>query len=109
MRTLTTACITYNSTYGLFPGALASLASPGSGNPSSNSADLVDSVLANAGSAPGKSGYTFTYGSAAGTYSIKAAPLTLNQTGLREFYTDPSGVIRFNVGAVADQSSTPLQ
>ncbi len=111
LRTLNTACITYNSTYGIFPSAMTDLQAPASGNPSSTAADLIDSLLAQASAAPGKSGYTFTFagGGNTGTYTIDAAPISLNQTGLRYFHTDPSGVIRFSVGAAADASSSPLQ
>jgi type IV pilus assembly protein PilA len=107
LRTLNTACITFNSTYGQFPAALTNLLSPASGNPTSTAADLVDSVLANGQ----KAGYNFvlTPGASNSSYSVTAIPITYNQTGLRAFYTDQSGVIRFNVGASANSSSTPLQ
>jgi type IV pilus assembly protein PilA len=107
LRTLNTACITYNSTYGQFPAALSNLKSPASGNPSSTAADLVDQVLA--GGTKAGYNFTFTQGAGGASYNVTAAPITVNQTGLREFYTDQSGVIRFNVGVAADQSSTPLQ
>jgi type IV pilus assembly protein PilA len=107
LRTLNTACMTYNSTYGSYPSALTSLQAPASGNPSTTAADLIDQVLANGT----KSGYTFTFtpGASNLSYTITAVPVTLNQTGLREFFTDASGVIRFNVGLAANASSTPLQ
>jgi type IV pilus assembly protein PilA len=107
LRTLNTACITFTSTYGQYPAALTNLQAPASGYPSSTAADLVDSVLANGT----KSGYTFSFtqGASGASYSIAATPITINQTGLRGFYTDQSGVIRFKVGATADASSTPLQ
>ena len=112
MRTINTACITYNSTYGQFPSALSNLKAPASGNPSTSAADLIDSLLAGASSSSTpKSGYFFTYTAGAGlsSYSVLASPVTVNQTGLRFFYTDQSGVIRFNIGVAADASSTPLQ
>ena len=107
LRTLNTACITFNSTYGQYPAALTDLKSPTSGNPTSTAADLIDQVLANGQ----KSGYNFTFapGTNNASYTFTAAPITVNQTGLREFFTDQSGVIRFNVGVAADVSSTPLQ
>jgi len=106
LRTLNTACITYNSTYQMYPATLTNLESPGSGNPSSSSADLVDQVLAGGT----KAGYTFTYaaGSSNVSYTINADPISVNQTGLRQFFTDQSGVIRFNVGGQATVSSSPL-
>jgi len=110
MRTVNTSCVTYSTTYGIgFPSTLATLGT--SGGASSTSADLIDNVLASGA----KSGYTFTYtaGAAAGgvipTYSLTAAPITPGQTGQRYFYTDQSGVIRFNVSALATVSDLPLQ
>jgi len=110
LRTINTACVTYSTTYGVgFPSALTSLG--GTGAVSSTAAQLIDAVLA-AGS---KSGYTFTYtaGAAAGgvipTYAVNADPITPGQTGLRYFFTDQSGVIRFNTSAQASASDSPLQ
>jgi type IV pilus assembly protein PilA len=107
LRTVNTACITFNSTYGVFPAAMTNLQSPASGNPSSTAADLLDQVLAGGT----KAGYNFVLTPAAGaaSYSVTAIPITYNQTGLRAFFTDQSGVIRFNVGASANSSSTSLQ
>ncbi len=107
MRTINTACMIYNSTFGAFPAALSHLQAPSSGNPSSTAADLINQELA----AGTKSGYVFTYtqGSGGTSYTLTSAPVLMNQTGLREFYSDASGVIRFNVGATADASSSPLQ
>jgi len=110
LRTVNTACVTYSTTYGIgFPSTLANLGT--SGAASSTSADLIDNVLASGA----KSGYTFTYvaGAAAGgvtpTYTLNASPISPGQTGQRYFYTDQSGVIRFNVSAVASASDNPLQ
>jgi type IV pilus assembly protein PilA len=106
LRTLNSALVLYNSTYGAYPAQLNYLQPPNSGNPTSTAADLIDQVLASGV----KAGYTFVYtqGPSGATYSIVARPLVDNQTGLRHFYTDQSGVTRFNVGAEATVSSTPL-
>lgn len=106
LRTLNSALVLYNSTYGSYPAQLNYLQPPNSGNPSSTAADLIDQVLASGI----KAGYTIVYtpGPSGATYSIQARPLVDNQTGLRHFYTDQSGVTRFNVGADATVSSTPL-
>jgi len=110
LRTINTACVTYSTTYGIgFPSALTSLGT--SGGVSSTGAQLIDNVLAGGS----KSGYTFTYtaGAAAGgvvpTYTVNADPITPGQTGQRYFFTDQSGVIRFNTSAVATASDSPLQ
>jgi type IV pilus assembly protein PilA len=120
LRTMNTACITYNSSYGNYPAALANLGpvvSPAL--PTSTSADLLDQVLGGATVPALKSGYNFTYASpgtgfsgAAGTsYSINAAPASAGQTGVRGFYTDMSGVIRFDAdgNTAAAITDSPLQ
>ena len=119
LRTMNTACITYNSTYGQYPTDLSNLAPVAAGTtPNSTSADLLDQVLAppTAGTLTStKSGYNFTYapgvsggGPTNQTYTVTAAPVSANQTGIRYFFTDQSGVVRANNGAAATASSTPL-
>jgi prepilin-type N-terminal cleavage/methylation domain-containing protein len=110
LRTINTSCVTYSTTYGIgFPSTLANLGT--SGTVSSTSAQLLDNVLASGA----KSGYQFVYtaGTAAGgvvpTYTITAAPITAGQTGQRYFFTDQSGVIRFNASSAAGASDSPLQ
>jgi type IV pilus assembly protein PilA len=110
LRTINTACVLYTTTYGIgFPSTLAALGT--SGAASSTSAQLVDNILGGGA----KSGYTFTYtpGAVAGgvipVYTVKAAPISPGQTGQRYFFTDQSGVIRFNVSAAATVSDSPLQ
>jgi type IV pilus assembly protein PilA len=111
LRTMNTACITYNSTYGQYPPAVSDLGPAGGGLPTSTSADLLDQVLAPASGTPTKSGYNFTFAAGAGnaTYSVHADPVTVNQTGVRHFFTDGSGVIRFNAAATATATDSPLQ
>jgi type IV pilus assembly protein PilA len=109
LRTLTTACITYSTTYGGYPKTLANL---GPGNPATSTAsDLIDSVLASGI----KSGYSFTYTPGAAdtsgnvlSYAITADPVARGTTGQRGFFTDQSGVTRANPGGPADASSTPI-
>ena len=112
IRTLNTAEVTYNSTYptvGFSPnlvdlgGALGAACVP-----SSTSACLIDSVLANNGNPAGggKSGYSFTSG--AGTvvggvnagYTIVAVPLSINQTGIRAFCAEEDAVVRVDPAGV---------
>ena len=105
LRTLNTACVSYSTTYGTFPAALTNLQSAGGGTATSTEADLIDNVLA-AGS---KSGYSFSYtlGTGAQSYSINADPISTS-TGTRHFFTDSSGVIRFNTSATASASDNPI-
>ena len=109
MRTINTACVTYSSTYGIgFPALLGSLKPPGPAT--STQADLIDQVLA----AGTKSGYTFSYvaggvvGGVVPTYALNGDPISVGTTGQRHFFTDQSGVIRFDAIAVATNVSTPI-
>jgi len=110
LRTINTSSVAYSTTYGQYPGALASLGPMAAGsNPTSATADLIDSVLA----AGTKSGYTITYTGATssgvvGSYTITAAPVTQGVSGQRGFFTDQSGVIRADPAGSATASSTPL-
>src|ERR1700730_12464181 len=104
LRTLNTSCVAYSTTWGQFPGALASLGPMTGTSPTSTTADLIDSVLAGGT----KAGYTITFTGGTGTYSITAAPITVGVSGQRYFYTDQSGVIRVNPSAAATSASSPL-
>ena len=108
IRTINTAAISYNSSYG--NGFPISLAQIGTATPavavSCNNAQYLDSVL----TLGLKSGYTFAIqtggaplaaavvgctvpGSTSG-YSVTAVPANLGTTGQRSFCSDASGVIR---------------
>jgi type IV pilus assembly protein PilA len=112
VRTLNTSAVTYSSTY---PGAgyPASLAAMGGANPCtalSTNACLIDAVLAGGT----KSGYTFTWTGDGATpsvgYSIVAIPVSVGTSGQRAFFSDQSGVIRYNAaGAGATIADPPLQ
>jgi type IV pilus assembly protein PilA len=109
IRTITTAEITYASTY---PNVgFATLASLGGAGGSAAGAGLLDAVLASAV----KSGYVFAVvtAGASGTgpatiYTVQGDPQN-SQTGQRHFYSDQSGVIRYNVSQQASASDSPLQ
>ena len=108
MRSLNTACVSYSTSYGQFPTSLTDLGPIGSGGTtSSTSADLIDSVLASGS----KSGYTFVYtaGASNQSYSVTATPIILGSSGQNMYFTDQSGVIRFDTsGAGAAAASTPI-
>jgi prepilin-type N-terminal cleavage/methylation domain-containing protein len=109
LRTINTASVTYSSTYPSsgYPGNLKNLGT--SGAATSASADLVDSVLASGT----KSGYTFVFTGDGNTpstgYSIVAKPVSQGTSGQRGFFTDQSGVIRWDPAGAAASSSSPLQ
>jgi len=121
LRTLNTSAVTYSSTYGNgFPPSLAAMGPPAGGgnNATCDNSNLLDNVL----SGGAKTGYKFTYTGAnalaaaapncanAGfnTYTINADPLTRGTTGQRSFYTDQSGVIRFNATQPAAATDPPI-
>src|SRR5579863_268213 len=113
LRTYNTVIVEYSITYGTDPATSLSQMGPvASGTqPSSASADLVDSLLGATGS-PVKSGYSFTYTPTPATpvtqYTILAVP-TSTSTGQRKFFTDQSGVIRQTTdGTTPTVTSTPI-
>ncbi len=124
LRTINTSEITYASTFPAtgFAFALGQLG-PGAGvctTPNTTNACLLDNVLgcstatASAGVC-NKSGYAFNVTGTAGTASAPSATYAANadpisaQTGTRHFYTDASGVIRYNTTAAAASTDQPLQ
>jgi type IV pilus assembly protein PilA len=109
LRTIVTACTNYSTIYNKgFPVSLANLG-PGS-PPTASAAAMIDSVIASGT----KSGYTLVYVSGGPTngiiptYTINANPITPNLTGVRYFFTDQTGIVRYNVGGSATASSNPL-
>jgi type IV pilus assembly protein PilA len=110
LRTINTAEVTYSTTYPTIGfGALTSLggAAPCT-TASSTSACLLDGVL----SGGVKSGYNFatTAGTTvpAVTYVSNASPTVYQQSGTRYFYSDQSGVIRYNGSGAAGASDQAL-
>ena len=127
LRSINTANATFLSTYGhSFAPTLTALggAAPAAGAVAPcTAANLIDQTL---GQDPAtKSGYTFTYTKGAAdpadaaavptcssvvAYTIQATPVAVGGTGSRSFFTDQSGVIRFDpTGAPATVGSSPLQ
>ena len=109
LRTINTSSVAYSTTYGQYPGNLASLGPMAGTSPTSTTADLIDSVLASGI----KSGYNITYtgtvaSGAVGSYTMTASPVTQGVSGQRGFFTDQSGVVRADQTGSATASSTPL-
>jgi prepilin-type N-terminal cleavage/methylation domain-containing protein len=91
LRTLNTAEVTYNTTYGTFTCTMSDLG--GTGTPSSTAAGLIDYNLAQ----KSKSGYNFEVqdcGAQKAQYETTAKPITVSTTGQRGFCSDSSGVIQ---------------
>jgi prepilin-type N-terminal cleavage/methylation domain-containing protein len=123
LRTINTSAVSYAATYGNgFPSTLAALGTATAGDTTAKCSEalLIDEVL----TAGKKSGYKFTYADGTGdtpnaaptggcagdnSYSVTAAPITAGTTGQRYFFTDQTGVIRYNPTGAATNTSAPLQ
>ncbi len=109
IRTINTSEVTYASTYPNI--GFNTLDTLGGSGGSSTGAGLIDAGLASGIT----SGYAFTVTTSNGGTTGPATMYTVNgdpqnsQTGQRHFFSDQSGVIRFNVSAVATASDSPLQ
>jgi prepilin-type N-terminal cleavage/methylation domain-containing protein len=111
-RSISTAEVLYSFSFGInFSPDLVSLA----GNiaaPDQSHAELIDVILG----AGVKSGYQFTYAPTAVDangnvvdYALNANPLVPGSSGQRYFYTDQTGVIRWNPSAVAGPADPSIQ
>jgi prepilin-type N-terminal cleavage/methylation domain-containing protein len=123
LRTMGTAAVTYAATYeNGFPPGIADMGTAAAGDTTASCGEalLIDNQLTTGI----KSGYSYTYkdrtgdipnaaptGGCAGwnLYSLTAQPVTPGTTGQRYFYTDQTGVIRFNATGAATATSAPLQ
>jgi type IV pilus assembly protein PilA len=115
VRTVNTAQITYNSTYPTvgFAASLSNLAGTCSGTtiPTSAGACLIDSQLATGI----RGAYTFTLSNATGTpasnYTVIAAPVLQNYSGVRSFCSYADAVVRFSLTTITtcDGTVSPLQ
>jgi len=111
IRSINTSQVTYSSTYpdaGFAP-ALVNLGPISGTTPTSAAAGLLDGVLGCTTQPCTKSGYKFNVGGGQTTYTVNADPATPGQTGQRYFYSDASGVIRYNNAAAATGTDSPLQ
>jgi prepilin-type N-terminal cleavage/methylation domain-containing protein len=120
LRTINTGEITYQSTYptvGYAPALINLGGTLGAACvPSSTSACLIDSVLANNGNPAnsGKSGYFFTTGTGtvgAGInvgYTALAVPKIVNETGVRAFCAEQDGVVRVDPAGVCSNTEAGI-
>ena len=118
VRTINTSEVTYAATYPDvgFADTLAKLGGAAPCTAAAANACLLDSALSSAVDATHlKSGYYFTVSNAGAastpqsTYDVKGDPGTRGQTGQRSFFSDQSGVIRYNQTAAATSSDSALQ
>ena len=116
IRTINTSEVSYNTSFPAigFSKLLKDLAGNtvcvGATPPVATGACLIDDTLA----AGTKSGYDFVYGGLSGavpetTYSITANASKINQSGVRSFFSDQTGVIRAkNPGPGATVADAPI-
>lgn len=104
-RTIAIAAVTYSSEHGSFPPSLEAI------GPAPVGANLVDRMLASGQ----RSGYTFEYrlttsqaGQPGGGFVVTADPIRENQTGMRHFFLDETGVIRQQREGPAGKESPPI-
>lgn len=129
LKTINVSALMYSSNYGnSFPPSIEAFAGPRGAAASCDHAQLIDDLLASGQ----KSGYVFTYvprSSVRGTkpvlsltaqqhgctspgsdeYWLTAEPITRGTTGQRSFFTDETGVIRFDARGAASGNSPPLE
>jgi len=106
VRSINTAMVSYNSSYPSV-GYAANLTTlggscTGTTTPTSDSACLIDSVLAGGI----KSGYTFVATGVSGSYSAIASPTVPNNTGVRYFCSDADAVVRYSYTAITTCDGT---
>jgi type IV pilus assembly protein PilA len=114
LRTIMTAAVTYSGTYGHgYPESLNLLGPTGDGSaPNGGAAGLIGADLA----AGQKYGYNFTYQASSSqgngvldSFKLNADSITSGTTGMRHFFMDQSGVIRWREDGPADEHSPPLE
>jgi len=113
LRTINTAEVAFSTTYPSI--GFTQLTALGGAAPctsaTSAAACLIDNVLSSATTSV-KSGYDFTVAGLTGTpsvtYTSNAGPQAPGQSGQRYFYSDQSGVIRYNTSAAASASDAAL-
>jgi prepilin-type N-terminal cleavage/methylation domain-containing protein len=110
IRTINTAETTYNTTYIGYTSTMGNLAGTSCTSPTSTGACLIDNTLAGATSAASlKSGYFFTLGtSSAVGYTVNGTPGG-SSYGIKQFYSDGTGVIHYNLTAAATAADASIQ
>jgi hypothetical protein len=129
LRVMNSSAVNYSSTYqNDFPPSMEALAGPRGAAAGCDHAQLIDDVLASGQ----KSGYVFTYvprssvrgkkpvlslaarqsgctSPGSDEYWLTADPIGRGTTGQRSFFTDQTGVIRFDARGAASGNSPPIQ
>lgn len=94
LKTITTVNELYAVRFNTYAPALADL----------NTTGYVDDNLGSGS----KSGYLIVYAGGVDSYTVSADPQTPGTSGARYFFTDESGVIRFNLAGPAGPGDSPV-
>jgi len=112
-RTIATADIQYQTSFGSYSPDLTSLESPSAGCPTgtipgSTSACLIDFALGNSGTTP-KSGYSFVAASTNSGQSFVegGVPVSLGRSGNKSFCAIEDGVVHFDPTGAPGGTTTP--
>lgn len=97
LKTIATSAHTFRSAGATYPTSLGDL---GNATP-----PYIDTVLANGT----KSGYGFNLSGTSAGFSANAWPTAVNTTGVRYFFVDTSGVIRYSTTGNATGTSSALE
>jgi type IV pilus assembly protein PilA len=111
MRTINTAETSYNTTYPSvgFTGTIANLGGTSCTSPTSVSACLIDDSLATSSASNLKSGYYFALATSADVgYTLQGTPGGTS-FGVKNFYSDGTGVIRYHASAAAVVGDPAIQ
>ena len=113
VRTIVTANVTYNNTWGIgYAAAITNLGGALPCTPAAATACLIDPLLSVAPNQ--KSGYTLVSTGAGGAatvsspdtnFEVSAVPITLGTTGQRTFCSDETGVVRFDAAGGGDPAT----
>lgn len=104
LRTIISAQMAYHAAHSRYAGSMEDLVE---GPAPFVHHNLIESPL---------NGYIFEFnndeeeaGTEGANFTVHAAPANVGVSGIRYFYTDGSGVIRYSFGGPADGNSLPLQ
>ena len=104
LKDMVGANVAYHSANYQYTGAIADLTTPADGSP-----PFLDGTW---DPAVAKSGYLFVLadgpGGAGADFIINADPEAMNRTGVKGFFTDTTGIIRWAAGAPATVADPPI-
>ena len=98
MKTLASAAISYRTGHPVYPSVLGEL--------DDDIPPYIDSVLAGGA----KQGYDYVLTGVTNTFNATASPAVYQTTGVRSFYVEEDGVVRWtSVDADANANDTPIE